>query len=362
MGLTLRVGDLRLRGSPQEVDFCAWHSRAGGILDRDVDASGKDLSARRHRQCEREHQCRCECGRSVPTHHEQGSLSPVHDSPGGARATGCQFRADAFLRSSFSCGLTRNPDFSAALISPFGLGVALGQHVDDGEVVVGFAELRIDLDRGAVLALCVGHRVAAEVGAAEREREPGRHRFRSAVHRAHLRRLHRRDLVPQGRQIVARRRTARRVSGLAIDRLLILELLDVVVDPPLLRNLVAGVDHGVGLKHLAALGERHDRQTKALGRHVDLTEAVRRQFERRIERRGLLEFLLRDRRSARCASRPGRDGSAAAPPCDRDRRWLVRAPAATRTAAAAATVSAQTMSSVLHGVLPSECRNSRTFG
>ena len=71
--LPLRVGHLRLGERAGELHVGAGHPRAGRILNRDVDASGEYLRARRRREAEREHQCRRSSGRPGPTRHVQQS-------------------------------------------------------------------------------------------------------------------------------------------------------------------------------------------------------------------------------------------------------------------------------------------------
>ena len=62
-------------------------------------------------------------------------------------------------------GLLRELDFALGFVQP------AGQHQHDSEVVVGFANRRVHLQRGAPLAFRVGEGVGAEKRAAERDRD-----------------------------------------------------------------------------------------------------------------------------------------------------------------------------------------------
>ena len=74
VSLALRVGDLRLGRHTFEGHARTGQPGAAGVLNRDVDASGEYLRARRRREVESEHPHRSDCGRSGPTHHVQRLL------------------------------------------------------------------------------------------------------------------------------------------------------------------------------------------------------------------------------------------------------------------------------------------------
>src|SRR3954470_19371376 len=109
---------------------------------------------------------------------------------------------------------------------------ASGLEVDDREIVVRLADLRVDPDRLAILALGVLDRSAAEVRAAEGERDPRRRGRRRAGHVLEATRLQLGD-----HRVEARDGAGLQAASAALEtagrqlHLLILELLNLVGYP-----------------------------------------------------------------------------------------------------------------------------------